>query len=134
MLTIVVVCSRREENDASRCLSDAEFFSFDESRSFWMQSSSSSTRVNSVLMPEVVEVASDCVLRRVLFGVDGGDFDDWFGFGKSGLSQSDPFGSLASLPVVIRILRCLFGGSRCGSVTMDTNVSVPSVGKLRLRM
>ena len=53
--------------------SDAAFLALYDTNKFFMRSSSSSTQLNSVIIPEVVEVASDTVLCRVLFGVDGRD-------------------------------------------------------------
>ena len=131
---MAVVCSNLIVKEVSKFLSDSAFFALDDNNRFCIRSSSSSTRENSVLIPEVVEVAPDCVLRRVFLGVDVGDCDDCLCLGNNGLSQSDPLGSLASLPVVRGIRRCLLGGSRWGSVTIDTNASVPSEGRLRLLM
>ena len=65
--------------------------------------------------------------------VDGVEVKD-VSVGNRGWLQSELFGSLAFLPVVLGNRRCLAGGSWCGFATIETKSSVLSVGRFKLRM
>ena len=131
---MLVVCSIRADMDSFIDFSEEVLVAFDDMTMLWMRSNSVSTRVKSFVRWDVVEVASDADdCGEGLVVVDFRDLEDSFD-GKRGWSQSEPFGSLTFLPVVSGSLRCLAGGSRLGFATIETKLSVPSVGRFILRM
>ena len=131
---MLVVCSIRADMDSSIDLSNDVLVALDDITMLCMPSNSVSTRVKSLVRWDVVEVASDADdCGEGLVVVDFRDLEDLFD-GKRGWSQSEPFGSLTFLPVVSGSLRCLAGGSKLGFATIETKLSVPSVGRFKLRM
>ena len=56
---IVVVCSSLDVTNSARVRRDAALPAFDFITILWIRLSSNSTRVNSMLIPEVVDGASD---------------------------------------------------------------------------
>ena len=130
---MLVVCSIRADMDSSIDFSDDVLVSFDEITMLCIRSNSVSTRVKSFVRWDVVEVVSDVDDCEGLGAVNFLDLVDAFD-GKRGWSQSEPFGSFAFIPIVRGSLRCLAGGSRLGFATIETKLSVPSVGRFKLRM
>ena len=130
---MLVVCSIRADMDSSIDFSEEVLVAFDDMTMLWIRSNSESTRVKSFVKWDVVEVASDADDCEGLDGVFILDLEDGFE-GNKGCSQSEPLGSLAFLPVVRGSLRCFAGGSKFGFATIETKLSVPSVGRFRLPM
>lgn len=130
VFTIDVVCSRQVVTETSRFFNDAALLVLDysilDSLEYIVYSCEFIAHTGG----------SGCCIRLCImlytFWRRLGDVVVCFFFEKMGLSQSDPLRIFTSLPMVRGVWRCSFGGSRCGSVTMDTKTYVPSEGKLRL--
>ena len=81
MLMIDVVSSKRYVTESLRVFNEAAFVSLDWSTICWILSSSSLTRVNSVLIPEVTDVALVWEDLLGLLGYEEGVFSFLLGIG-----------------------------------------------------